>query len=177
MRHFTAALAALAIALPGAALAQPAKQDQRYFHDMAQANLAEVETSKLAEARAQDGAVKSFARHMVEDHGQMLDEQRALAKKKDFAMPAQPAKEHQAALRKLEGAKGQEFDRLYMEQMVKDHEKSLALAREAAKKAKDPALRSMAAAAAPKIDEHLKMARQISGAAAGATAPREKADK
>ena len=53
---------------------------------------------------------------------------------------------------------------------MKDHEKSLKQVREAAKNAKDPELKAMAEKAAPVIEKHLQMAKQLSDrAAAGAT--------
>jgi putative membrane protein len=107
--------------------------------------------------------VKKYASHMVEDHGKMLEEQQAMAKAKGVQLPKQPKKEHQSALKKLEGMSGQEFDRAYMEQMVKDHDKTLKLVQEAAKNAKDPELKQAAEKAAPDVEKHLAMAKQIAG--------------
>jgi putative membrane protein len=141
------------------------KQDQQYFRDIAQANLAEVETGKLAQQQASSGQVKEFAEHMVEDHGRMMQEQEQMASAKGLQMPRQPKKEHQAALDKLKKAKGEQFDTAYMSQMVKDHEKALKTVQEAAKKAKDPELKAMAQKAEPDIKKHLEMAKQISDSA------------
>ena len=60
-----------------------------------------------------------------------------MAKAKGVSLPKQPKKEHQSALKKLEKASGAEFDRAYMDQMVKDHEKTLQLLQETAKNAKE----------------------------------------
>ncbi|HEX2199528.1 MAG TPA: DUF4142 domain-containing protein [Burkholderiales bacterium] len=155
-----------------------AKQDQQYFRDMAQANLAEVETGKLAQQQASNEQVKEYAEHMVKDHGQMMQEQEQMASAKGLQMPKQPKKEHQAALKKLQNAKGEQFDRAYMSQMVKDHEKTLKLVREASKNAKDPELKAMAQKAEPDIEKHLQMAKQLSDrASAGRTAGKQQKDK
>jgi putative membrane protein len=138
-------------------------KDRKYFQDIAQANMAEVETGKLAQSKASSEEVKKYASHMIEDHGQMLEEQQAMAKAKGMQLPKQPKKEHQSALKKLEGMSGQEFDRAYMEQMVKDHDKTLKLVRETAKNAKDPELKQAAEKAAPDVEKHLAMAKQIAG--------------
>jgi putative membrane protein len=170
-----AALCALSFVGAPPALAQSkkgnlAKQDQQYFREMAQANLAEIETGKLAQQQASEEQVKEYGEHMVKDHGQMLQEQEKMAKSKGMEMPKQPKKEHQAALKKLQNAKGEQFDAAYMSQMVKDHEKTLKLVEEAAQKSKDPELKAMAEKAAPQIEKHLQMAKQLSDrAAAGAT--------
>jgi putative membrane protein len=139
-----------------------AGKDRKYFQDIAEANMAEVETGKLAQNKASSDDVKKFAAHMVEDHGKMLDEQQTMAKSKGVQLPKQPKKAHQAALKKLEGASGERFDRAYMDQMVKDHEKTLKLVQETAKNAKDPELKQAAEKAAPEVEKHLEMAKQIS---------------
>jgi putative membrane protein len=138
-----------------------AGQDRKYFQEMAQANMAEVETGKLAQQKASSDDVKKFAEHMVEDHGKLLQEQRAMGKAKGVSLPKQPKKEHQSALKKLKSASGEAFDRAYMEQMVKDHEKTLKLLQEASKNAKDGALKQAAEKAAPEVEKHLQMAKQI----------------
>jgi putative membrane protein len=140
-----------------------AGKDRKYFQDIAEANMAEVESGKLAQNKASSDEVKKFAAHMVEDHGKMLSEQQSMAKSKGVELPKQPKKEHQAALKKLEGASGERFDRAYMDQMVKDHQKTLKLVQTTAKNAKDPELKQAAEKAAPEVEKHLEMAKQIAG--------------
>jgi Domain of unknown function (DUF4142) len=84
-----------------------------------------------------------------------------MAQSKGIEMPGQPNKEHQAALKKLQNAKGDE--------------KTLKLVQEAANKAKDAELKAMAQKAAPEIEKHLQMAKQLSDqASAGASAAPER---
>ena len=129
-----------------------------------------VQAGKLAQQQASDAQVKEFGEHMVKDHGRMLQEQEKMASAKGVDMPKQPKKEHQAAIKKLQKAEGEQFDTAFMSQMVKDHENSLKQVRQAAKNAKDPELKAMAEKAAPVIEKHLQMAKQLSDrAAAGAT--------
>ena len=144
-----------------------ASQDRKYFDEMAQANLAEVQAGRLAQKKASSDDVKKFAQHMVEDHGKMLDEQRSMAKSKNVSLPKQPKKEQQSAMKKLERASGGEFDRAYMKQMVEDHEKALKLVQDAAKNAKDPELKQAAEKAAPEVQQHLDMAKQLTNRKSG----------
>jgi putative membrane protein len=138
------------------------RQDRRYFRALAQGNMAEVEAGEIAQKNASSEEVKKFARQMVEDHGKMLEEQQGLAKKKGVAMPKDAGKEHRTQLRKLAKLSGEQFDRAYMDDMVKDHEKDLKLVQEAQKNAKDPELKAAVEKAAPVIQKHLEMAKQIS---------------
>jgi len=138
-----------------------AKDDARMMREMAQSDLAEVQAGKVAAQKASSGEVKKFAQHMVDDHGKQLAEARDLAKKKNMQLPAQPMKKHQSAMKKLEQAAGQEFDKVFMQQMVKDHEDALKLAQNAAKNAKDKDLKAAAEKAVPVIQKHLEEAKKL----------------
>jgi putative membrane protein len=140
-----------------------AGQDLKYFRQLAQGNIAEVELGKLAEKQAASDEVKKFARQMVDDHGKMLEEQQQLAKQKSVQTPRGPGRQHRAELRKLEKLSGEQFDRAYMNDMVKDHEKDLKLVQEAQHNVKDPELKAALEKSAPVIQKHLEMAKQIAG--------------
>src|SRR5688500_20335585 len=47
----------------------PAKDDQKFWHDFAQANMAEVEAGKLAQQKAKSEEVKKFGEHMIQEIG------------------------------------------------------------------------------------------------------------
>jgi putative membrane protein len=153
----------LALASPFALAQKAAKDDAKALRDLAQANMAEVEAGKLASQKAQNPEVKKFAEHMVDDHSKQLDELKQMAQSKEVKLPAQPKAKHQSAMKKLQGMSGEEFDRAYMSQMVKDHGEALQLAQKTAKQAKDGELKSVAQKAAPEIRQHLDMARKLSG--------------
>jgi putative membrane protein len=99
----------------------------------------------------------------VDDHSKMLDETKQLADSKGVKLPTAPARKQQAAMKKLQSAEGEEFDRAFMAQMVKDHGEALQLAQKTSRQAKDPELKAAAGKAAPEIQDHLQMARKISG--------------
>ena len=139
------------------------RADRRHFREIAQANMAEVQAGKLAQQKASSGEVKKFAQHMVEDHGKRLKEQETMAQSKGVSLPKEPGKAEKSALKKLQSASGEQFDRSYMQQMVKDHEKALKLVQDTAKSAKDPELKQAAEQAAPEVEKHLEMAKEIAG--------------
>jgi putative membrane protein len=139
------------------------RTERRHFRQIAQANMAEVQAGKLAQSKASSDEVKKFAQHMVEDHGNMLKEQETMAQAKGVSLPKDPRKAEKSALKKLQSESGAQFDRDYMQQMVKDHEKALKLVRDTANSAKDPELKRAAEKAAPEIEKHLEMAKEIAG--------------
>ena len=167
---FLAAVATAAlVAFATAPVAQEAKKDvsaknkagDKHAHQIAQSDLAEVQAGKLGVSKASSPEVKKFAQSMVDDHGKHLGELRAMAKTKGMQLPSAPAKKHQQAMKKLESASGAEFDKLFMTQMVKDHEDALKLVQDTAKNAKDPELKADAEKTAPVIQKHLEEAKRI----------------
>lgn len=137
------------------------KQDAKMMREIAQADLAEVQAGKLGASKASSAEVKKFAQHMDDDHGKHLSEARTMAKTKGVQLPSAPAKKHQQAMKKLESASGAEFDKVFMQQMVKDHEDALKLVQNTAKSAKDPQLKADAEKTAPVIEKHLEEAKRI----------------
>jgi putative membrane protein len=89
------------------------------------ANTWDVETGTLAEQKGTTKEVRDFGAMLVHDHSMVRQQGRDLAKKlgvhptppKDFAM----AKDHEAAMKALESAKGKEFDRAFLQHEVNFH--------------------------------------------------------
>jgi putative membrane protein len=151
-----------------------AKDDLQALRKFAQADMAEIEAGKVAAQKASSPEVKKYGEHMVQEHMKMLDEGKKLAQAKGVKPPAGPEKKHQDALKKLQGAEGEDFDRRYMRQMVRDHQEVLKLAEKTARDAKDPALKAHAEKGLPHIKEHLESARNIEGSLAKAGGGQER---
>lgn len=161
-----ALISALSVAFAPQALAQEKKKpvdgkDMKFMREMAQANLAEVQAGKMAASKASSAEVKKFAQHMVDDHGKQLSALRTIAKSKGAELPSTPQKKHQDAAQKLAKASGEEFDKAYMAQMVKDHEEAVKLHQDAAKNAADKELKAAAEKSLPDVEKHLQMAKDI----------------
>ena len=157
----------LAGSAPLAWAAEPQGQDRAFLDKALHDGLAEVELGKLAARQADSDAVKQFGQRMMEDHQQanqtLMDLARQQGSKEasaDRDMPKlEPADEK--TLHTLEGLKGRKFDQTYMRDMIRDHEKAVALFRREAKEGKDERLRQTAQSILPTLEEHLKMAREV----------------
>ena len=171
MRSLIPALALAAfVAAPVLAQDKMSNDDQAAMKQLASANIAEIETGKMAASKAQSPDVKKFAQQMVQDHGKMLDELKSLAKSKGVALPDNAPMKDMAQSKLLERKSGGEFDKDYLEHMVKDHEKNAKDTENIAAKAKDPQFKSAVQQANGKIREHLQMAQRLAqGAAAGSS--------
>ena len=171
MRPILTAIA-LTAALSTSAFAQNKmdNDDISAMKQLAQANLSEIAAGKTAAEKAQSPDVKKFGQKMVDDHTKMLEDLRALAKKKSVALPQDANVKDMAQMKLMERKSGAEFDKDYMEHMVKDHEKDVKDTQNIAAKAKDPEFKAAVQKANAKIKEHLALAERISkGAAAGSS--------
>jgi putative membrane protein len=155
------ALATFVAGAPALAQDKMDKRDLQSLQTLAQGDVAEVETGKLAQDKAASADAKKFGARMVQDHGKMLEEKKQMAQAKGVKLPDGPGKKHEAEMKKLQGLSGAAFDREYMSAMVKDHEEDLKLVQKTAQDAKDPELKAAAQKAEPIIKDHLEMAKQI----------------
>jgi putative membrane protein len=136
--------------------------DKKAVMDMGMANMAEVETGKMAVAKSQSADVKAFAQQMIDDHGKALTEVQALATAKGVTLPTELDAKHKAMAAKLDKLSGEKFDKEYMKNAgVADHKTVHAMLMKDEKAAKDADVKALAAKMAPTVEQHLKSAQMI----------------
>ncbi len=94
---------------------------QKFVDQAAIDNMAEIQLGQLAQQKAQDPQVKQFAQTMVDEHTKALDQLKQAASSSGLSVPSSLDKKHQKIQDKLSNANGSDFDRQYMNVMVKDH--------------------------------------------------------
>ncbi len=152
--------------------AQLSSSDKQFLDKAAQGGAAEVELGQLAEQKSQDPKVKAFGERMVTDHTKANDKLQSLAQSKGITLPTQPNAKDKAEKQRLTKLSGEQFDKAYMNYMVKDHTKDVSEFRKESQSAKDPDVRSFASTTLPTLESHLKEAKSIApkeNAEAGAT--------
>jgi putative membrane protein len=155
-------ITAALLAVAGFAGAQGVSDaDREFMRTAAMGNLAEVELGNLAVQRAARPEVKDFGARMVKDHTAANADLTALARTKGVDLPTAPGPEHQAVRDRLSALRGADFDRAYMQEMVKDHTEDVAEFEKASRTASDQDVRAFAAAKLPTLREHLALARDI----------------
>ena len=155
--------------------------DSKFIHEAAAGGMAEVELGRLAADKASNPEVKQFGQRMVDDHGKANDELKSLASQKSVTLPPSPEASQKATQARLSKLSGDAFDRAYMQDMVKDHDKDVAAFKRASTTAADADLKAWAAKTLPTLEEHEKQAKSINaklGPASGASkSPAAKKDK
>ena len=134
--------------------------DAEFVSEAASGGMLEVELGKVASKKGTAAEVKKFGDHMVTDHTKANTELKSLAGKKNWTLPTKMNAEHQAAFDRISKLSGKDFDREYMNQMVMDHEKTVAMFEQATQKATDTDLKAFTSKALPTLRMHLDMARE-----------------
>lgn len=149
-----------------------AAAERQFLMEAAEGGLMEVELGKIAVAKAASADVKKFGQRMVDDHGKANQQLKALASKKNVTLPTAPAK-HKAEIDRLSKLSGEEFDRAYMDLMVRDHGKDVKAFHQQAASAADPDVKKFAADTLPVLTEHSKEAERIHGQMKGGAAKKQ----
>ncbi|VWX59341.1 Putative membrane protein (modular protein) [Burkholderiales bacterium 8X] len=135
------------------------RADSGMLRDIAQANIAEIETGKVALEKSQSDKVKKFAQMMIDDHTKALGEVQTLAQSKGVKLPDSPDMKHKAVMVEFKALKGDTFDKQYMKQAgVGDHKNTLELLKKTQSNAKDADVKALANKMIPVVEAHLKHA-------------------
>lgn len=136
--------------------------DRGFMMYAARDGLFHVEAGKLAVQRGSSDGVKKFGQHAIEHHTQINDELAQLAGKKGVMLPKKMSTKEREALDKIAKLSGPDFDKAYLEMEIKDHSSDLSAFQKEVKEGKDPDVKAWAAKTVSAIEEHLKMARDLS---------------
>jgi putative membrane protein len=138
--------------------------DKTFVKKAAEGGLAEVELGKLATEKASNDQVKKFGQRMVDDHGKANDQLKDVAAQKHVDLPTEPNAKDKATKARLEKLSGEEFDRAYMRDMVKDHKADVAEFARESQSSKDLAVKNFARQTLPTLRNHLKEAEKLAPA-------------
>jgi putative membrane protein len=136
--------------------------DWKFFKKAAQGGMTEVALGQMAANKAENEAVKSFGQQMVTDHGKANQELKDLAVAESVTLPTEMSADEKALQEKLSGLSGAEFDKAYMEEMLKDHKKDISVFQEEAQQGKDPEVKNWAEKTLPTLQEHYTLAQTTS---------------
>ena len=139
------------------------RTDEKLIKQLAEASLAEINAGKLAEEKSQNDQVKSFARKMVDDHTNSLNELKQLAQAKGMTLPTEPDRQQRAMEKRLSSLSGEKFDKQYMEQAgERSHKDTHKLLQQASTKAQDTDLKNYASKTLGVVETHQQMAKETS---------------
>jgi putative membrane protein len=134
-----------------------------FVQNAARGDMYEIQAGQLAAQKSQNAKIKDFAQTMVKDHTQTT-QMLMMALPSGMTAPKDLDKRRQGMLDNLKNSPSGEFDKRYVTQQVAAHKEALTLMQGYAKHGDNAQLKSFASVAAPKIQQHLNMAKMLPGA-------------
>lgn len=131
------------------------EEDAKFAVAAADGGMMEVELGKLAQSKATAQQVKDFGAMMVDDHSKANEALMALAQKKNITLPAVTGKDNQKMIDDMAKKNGKDFDKAYVDGMVKDHKKDINLFEDALNKVQDPDIKQFITTTLPTLKKHL----------------------
>jgi putative membrane protein len=138
-----------------------ASGEQKFVSEALKHGMAEVELGKLASEKASNEAVKQFGQKMADDHGKAGEELKKIAQDKGVTPPTEMDGKHKRLHDRLSKLSGAQFDRAYMDEMVKEHRNDVKEFQREANRAKDTDVKGFASKTLPTLQEHLKQAESV----------------
>jgi putative membrane protein len=139
-------------------------QDKIFADGAAIGGMMEVMSGQLAANNATDKAVKKLGEIMVKDHGKANEELKQWASEKGYTLPAKLDAAQQKKYDDLKVKKGTEFDRMYTDLMVADHQKTIADFKKEASEGSESALKAFASKTLPTLEHHLMESENVKSA-------------
>ena len=133
-----------------------------FIKKAASSGMMEVTLGELASGKAASQQVREFGQMMVQDHSQANNKLKEIAGAMNVAIPQNMQEEHRQKIDDLQNTKAEEFDRKYMEEMIKAHEQDISDFEQIQDQVENEQLRSWALETLPTLRDHLQQAEQIS---------------
>jgi|SRR5215472_3668230 putative membrane protein len=134
--------------------------DRKFVTAAAAGGLAEVQLGQLAQTKGSNQAVRDFGSQMVKDHSNANDQLKGIASNKGVAVADKMNAKDQALYDRLSKLSGSQFDRAYMDAMVRDHREDVSEFRRESRAGKDTDVKTFASSTLPTLEHHLQMAEQ-----------------
>lgn len=140
---------------------QLSPMDRAFIRDAAQGNKAEVMLGKLAAEKSSNPEVKKFADRMIRDHSKAEEQLEQLADNEGVQVPAQPSAKARMTDDELQKLSGDQFDKTYMSDMLKDHKQDIAAFKHEDQSGSNPQVKEFAAQTLPILESHLREAKKV----------------
>ncbi len=129
--------------------------DSMFAVKAAQGGMAEVKMGQLAADKAGNPDVKAFGQQMVDDHTKANDQLKAVAQEEGMTLPTDVNQKQQAMYDSLSKMSGADFDKMYVKDMMTDHQQDVKEFTRESQSGKDEKIKGFAAQTLPVVQGHL----------------------
>jgi putative membrane protein len=137
------------------------EKDMVFVKTAGQAELGQSKIAELGVQKAADHAVKEFASQLVKDHATVTQDLKALADVKAIPFLVAILPETVELLKAMEKKNGKEFDKAFIDEMKKRHEKDIKIYEAAEKEIADPDIKAFIDKTLPLLRTHAEMLKKL----------------
>jgi putative membrane protein len=137
------------------------KADAKFIRDTDANHFLEIRLARLAETRARNADVRSYARKMLNERTNMSERWTAMAANNGMPIKSGMGKDHKGKLERLEKFYGTDFDREYMALQLNNHNAILSYFRKEGRAANSAAVRQEVNRGIPILEQELRQAKEL----------------
>jgi putative membrane protein len=153
--------AAVDVGLPTSTKAAAAMSDAPFARNAKFAELQDVRFSLLAQDKADSNRVRDFAGEMLADRTQASEDLNRAAWHENVSLPTNLAARDEATYERLSMLDAAQFDKTYMQEMVRELADDLEVYHREASSGNDEVMRSYALRTLPALEKHFKEANTV----------------
>jgi putative membrane protein len=135
--------------------------DKKFLKDAAMGSMTEVQLGKLAAEKGSTDGVKHYGQKLASDHAKATDELKQTAAKENIQIPESLDSKHQSKVDKLAKLSGPQFDRAFVKDQMKDHQKDVDDYKAEAQYGANPNVKMLALKELPVLQQHLAEAKDL----------------
>jgi putative membrane protein len=136
--------------------------DKKFLKDQVISALTEIELGKLAAQKASNNSVKEFGQRMVDDYTKTNDQLKQLASTMNVSVPSELTPKQQSQIEKLSKLSGPAFDKAYIKDEVKNHERDVREAQDEMQGGTIANVKQLASNMLPSLQSHASAAKSLS---------------
>lgn len=137
------------------------KESSDFAVKAADGGMLEVQAGKLAQEKGTTQRIKDFGALLVRDHSKAGDELKGLSQSKNITLPDSVGTDYRDHLNDMAKLSGKEFDKHFIDMMVKDHDKDVDMFDKASQNLTDQDLKTWAGNTLPTLRAHQDTAKAI----------------
>jgi len=134
------------------------ERKNEFVKEASRGSMLEVQLAKLAQEKASSQQVKDFARQLEKDHSSANQKLKSAV---TINIPSTLEEKQQQKIEKLSDKSGNDFDKEYIDMMVKDHQEDIDKFQQAQKNVTDESLKNWIASTLPTLKKHYQTAKSI----------------
>jgi putative membrane protein len=137
---------------------------QSFVNKAAESNMVQIKLGQLAEEKGTIRAVKNFSKRVVEDDTKNAKQLKNIASQQSLTLPSGIEKADQNTFDQLSKLPGENFDRAYADDMVRNHTADVTEYLREGMNGQNAALKRYAVRSLPMLERHLDMTRKMEAA-------------